>query len=362
MLKMFGKSITTLVFVLSTGLLAGLLPTGAGAQERPLALKVDAPERYVVVPGDTLWSIAERYLDAPYRWPELWRSNRDGIKNPHRIYPGNILVLDRSKAQLALADTVKLSPKVRSEVTLEREIPAIPPNLIEPFISKPLVVEFDGLDRAPSIVGTEDNRVVLGAGNLAYVSGIAGSREDTWHIYRRGKSLVDPENGKSMGYEAIHLGTARLRHGGDPATVEIVAATREVSKGDRLVAAGKPLPINYAPRSPGKPIRGQIMSVYGGVGTVGEAGRHSVVVINRGAAQGLEVGHVLALYRAGTPINAKRGSKLGAIEKNVADAGPKTPEERYGLLFVFRVFDRVSYGLVMNVSRPVTERDVVQTP
>ncbi|MBK8062727.1 MAG: LysM peptidoglycan-binding domain-containing protein [Betaproteobacteria bacterium] len=325
-----------------------------------LTLKPDAPERYVVVPGDTLWSIAQRYLDAPYRWTDLWSQNRDGIKNPNRIYPGDVLVLDKAKGQLARADTVKMSPRIRAEQTRDKEIPSIPPNLIEPYLSKPLVVEADGLDNAPTVVGTEGNRVVLGAGNIAFVSGLGNSKEDTWHIYRRGRALIDPETQQSLGYEAVQLGTARVKSGGDPATVDIVAATQEISKGDKLVAAGRPQPVTYAPRAPGKQIRGQIMSVYGGAGMASEAARHSVVVLNRGASQGLEPGHVLAIYRAGVSINAPRGT-LSSLPVTESLSGPRTPDERIGLLFVFRVFDRVSYGLVMNVSRPVNTRDVVQT-
>jgi hypothetical protein len=349
------KSITALVFVLS----AGLLSAPVLGQDKP-ALKADAPDRYVVVPGDTLWSIAQRFLVSPYRWTDLWVLNKDELKNPHRIYPGDVLVLDRTKGQLALSDTVKLSPKVRSERTREKEIPSIPPNLIEPYLSRPLVMEADGLDRAPVVVGTESNRVLLGAGDLTYVSDLGSSTEDTWHFYRRGRALVDPETQQSLGYEAVHLGTGRVKTRGNPATIEIVAATQEIAKGDKLVAAGRAQPVAYAPRAPGKQIRGRIVSIYGGSGMASEAGRHSVVVINRGASQGVEMGHVLALYRAGSVIGA-RGSALNVAPVS-SEAGPRTPEERVGLMFVFRVFDRVSYGLVMDVTKPVNIKDAVQTP
>jgi len=349
------KSITTLVFVLCSG-----LGTGASAQVAPAELKADAPERYVVVPGDTLWSIAERYLTAPQRWPQLWNMNQDTVSNPHRIYPGNVLVLDRAKGQLALADTVKVMPRVRAERTATAEIPSIPPAMIEPFLTRPLVIEPDGLDNAPAIVATEENRLLLGVGSVAYARGLGNTKEETWHVYRRGRALIDPASNLNLGYEALFLGTARIRKPGEPATVEIVAATQEIAIGDKLVAAGPPRVPTYAPRAPAGQIRGQVMSIYGGVGTVGEGGRNSVVTLNRGKADGIEPGHVLALMRLGVTLTDKRGSP-GYVATAPA-GGMKVPDERYGLVFIFRVFDRVSYALVMKVSRPVKPLDVVQTP
>ena len=349
------KSITTLVFVLCSGLGAG-----ASAQVAPAELKPDAPERYIVVPGDTLWSIAERYLTAPQRWPQLWQMNKDTVGNPHRIYPGDVLVLDRAKGQLAVSDTVKLTPKVRAEQTSIQQIPSIPPALIEPFLTRPLVIEPGGLDNAPTIVATDENRLLLGVGSVAYARGLMNSKEETWHIYRRGKALIDPESNLNLGYEAMFLGTAQIRKSGEPATVEIVAATQEVTIGDKLVAAGPPRVPTYAPRAPTGQVRGRVMSIYGGVGTVGEGGRGSVVTLNRGKADGIEPGHVLALLRLGVTLTDKRGTP-GYVETASAE-GMKVPDERYGLLFVFRVFDRVSYALVMKVSRPVKPLDVVQTP
>lgn len=354
------KSITALGFAVVSAVFLGL-GTVAWAQVGPSELKANAPERYVVVPGDTLWSIAERYLDAPQPWPDLWKMNQDTVKNPHRIYPGDVLVLDRSKGQLALAtDTIRLSPRVRSEQTSAKAIPSIPPNLIEPYLTRPLVIEPDGLNNAPSIIATEENRVILGAGNVAYVGGIGTSKEETWHVYRRGKALVDPDTKLAMGYEATFLGTARVRTRGDPATVEIVTATKEIGKGDRLIAAGSPQIPNYAPHAPRGQINGRVISIYGGVGTVGEGARNSVVTLNRGKADGLEVGHVLALSRKGAVVGAK--PRMLETSETAPAGALRVPDERYGLLFVFRVFDRVSYALVMDVSRPVRPLDVVQTP
>jgi LysM repeat protein len=346
------KSITTLAFVLATAVSAGVV---AQVPKTPLALKPDAPERYTVVPGDTLWSIAQRYTDSPWRWNELWNLNKDEIKNPNRIYPGNVIVLDRSRGQLAISDTVKLSPRVRAESTARTAIPSIPPSVIEPFLVRPLVVERDGLDNAPTIVAAEESRVILEAGNQAFVRGMGNSKETTWFVYRRGPALVDPETKTTLGYEATYLGTAQVKRPGDPAVVQLTSVTREVGVGDKLVPAGKPDVPTYAPRAPSGQVQGRVVSLYGGGTQLGEAGNQTVIAINRGKSQGIETGYVLALYRPGAVV--AEGSRTRPTGE------PMTlPNERYGLAFVFRVFDRVSYALVMNISKPVNTQDLVQNP
>ena len=351
MQQQWRKSITTLAFVLFSAASAGAL---AQAPQSPLAMKPDAPDRYTVVPGDTLWSIAQRFTDSPWRWPELWNMNKDDIKNPHRIYPGNVIVLDRAKGQLAVAsDTVKLSPRVRAESTARTVIPSIPPSAIEPFLVRPLVIEYDGLDRAPTIVAAEESRVVLESGNRAFVRGMGDSKETTWFVYRRGPALVEPDSKTILGYEAIYLGTARLTRAGEPAVVQLTSVTQEVGIGDRLIPAGKPEVPSYAPRAPNSPVQGRVISIYGGGTRLGEAGSGTVISVNLGKAQGMEVGHVVALYRPGAVVAERGASGANAL---------KLPNDRYGLAFVFRVFDRVSYALVMNINKPVNTLDLVQNP
>jgi hypothetical protein len=361
MVQQLRKSITALaLFVVGSAVLAQ-------GNQGPLTLKPDAPERYVVVPGDTLWSISQRYTDSPWRWPELWGMNKDQIRNPHLIYPGNVISLDRIRARLAIASgragatgsapgTERLSPKVRSEPISQQGVPSIPPGVIEPFLTRPLVVEPDGLDKAPTIIATQGDRVILSEGNTAYVRGISESKEESWYVYRKGGPLVDPDSNQTLGYEAIYLGTARITRPGDPATVLLSTAVQEVGAGDKLVAAGPALIPSYAPHAPVAQLRGRIMTIYGGVAQVGEAGRHSIVTLNRGTAAGLEVGHVLALYSAGASVRDVTKAK------DDPEARIALPEERYGLVFVFRVFDRVSYALVMDATRPVAPLDVVRTP
>ncbi len=379
MVQQLRKSITALAFFAISAVALGQAPSS------PLTLRPDAPDRYVVVPGDTLWGIASRYTDSPWRWPELWGLNKDEIRNPHLIYPGYVIMLDRARGRLSIggapsggepssgepssgtpsgtpsgaptqarapADTVKLGPRVRVESLAKEEIPSIPSSVIEPFLSRPLIIEPDGLDKAPTIVGTQADRVILAAGNSAYVRGIGGAKEESWYVYRRGVPLIDPDNNQTLAYEAIYLGTARLERGGEPATVVLTSVAQEVGAGDKLVAAGRPQPINYAPHAPDNKIHGRVIGIYGSLGKVGEAGPQSIISINKGARDGLEVGHVLALYSLGGSVRDVSRAR-GTI---------KLPDERAGLAFVFRVFNRVSYALVMNITRPVSPLDVVQTP
>jgi len=373
MVQQLRKSITALAFF---AIAAAAL---AQAPSAPLTLRPDAPDRYVVVPGDTLWGIAQRFTDSPWRWPELWGLNQDEIKNPHLIYPGYVITLDRARGRLTIGGApggpgeaappgpgqqqqqqpggpLKLGPRVRSESLAKEQIPSIPSSVIEPFLTRPLIIEPDGLDKAPTIVGTQADRVILAAGNSAYVRGMRDSKEDSWYVYRRGVPLVDPDTNQTLAYEAIYLGTARLERGGEPATVVLTTAAQEVGAGDKLVAAARPQAISYAPHSPPSDLRGRVIAVHGGLGKVGEAGPQSIVSINRGARDGLEVGHVLALYSlGGTVRDVSRAS-------GARDATIKLPDERAGLAFVFRVFNRVSYALVMNITAPIRPLDVVRAP
>jgi LysM domain len=383
MVQQVRKSIIALAFLLS-GAALGQAPSA------PLTIKPDAPERYTVVPGDTLWGISQRYTDSPWRWPELWNFNREQIRNPHLIYPGYVIVLDRERGQLTIGgadrptpaapgtDTtppaagapgtaapataagapgaVKIGPRVRAESLAKQEIPSIPPAAIEPFLSRPLVIEPDGLEKGPTIIGTQSDRVLLATGNSAYVRGIGKSKDDVWYVYRKGNPLVDPDTNQTLAYEAVYLGTAQLTRPGEPATVTLTDTVVEVGAGDKLVAAGRPQSVNYAPRAPSSQIKGRVIAIYGGVGKVGEAGPQQIISINRGKADGVEVGHVLALYNLGGTVRdtTKR--------QDDPAARIQLPDERAGLAFVFRVFDRVSYALIMQITRPVAALDVVQTP
>jgi len=316
-----------------------------------LEIRPDAPDRYVVVKGDTLWHISSRYLQTPWRWPELWRMNKDQIRNPHLIYPGDTLVLDRASGTLALErrETTKLQPQVYEEA-LRKAIPSIPVDIIEPFLSQPLVAAPGHLDGTPRIVGVQEGRVMLGAGDEAFASGIQGDNK-LWQIYRPGKAMVDPDSGEVLGHEAIYLGEANLEKAGQPALLKISAAKQEIGRGDRLVQSEVSLLTNYVPHRPdGNPVA-KVMSLYGR-GQL--AGQHSIITINRGKRDGIEAGHVLALQRAGRTVELRTDTH--------AKETVQLPEDRYGLIFVFRTFDRVSYALVMHADRPVQIGDVGRAP
>lgn len=325
----------------------------AQSAAKPLELAADAPERHIVVPGDTLWGISSKFLKDPFRWPELWKMNAEQVRNPHRIYPGQVLVLDRSGADptLKIGNLVKLGPEVRVEVP-PREIPAIPASAIEPFLSQPLVINAGDFDSAPRIVATQESRVFTGTGDLIYATNNADPQIKRWHVFRPGRPLKDPENNEILGIEAVYLGSARpAGERADVLPLEITSVKQEIGRGDYLVPAERPEVMSYVPHAPTQDINGRVMLIYGGVG---EAATNSVVSLSRGKADGLEVGHVLAIFRTGTTVRNRFGDEKPQMHV--------LPDERIGLAFVFRVFDRVSYALITSATRPVMEGDRVRKP
>ena len=345
-------------------------PAQAKAAE-PIRLQDNPPDRYVVVKGDTLWDISKRFLKDPWQWPQIWGMNRDQIKNPHLIYPGDVIVLDLSRQVPALhlvrgeevgggmvggvaagRQTVKLSPQVRVEPRERMPIPTIPRAAIEPFLSQPLVIDAGGLNGAPRIVAAEDDRVVLGGGARAFVYRVTKDQGVDWQIYRPGKTLVDPDTGEILGYEAIYLGEAKvvqfMDRVGTASPIEITKSVQEINTGDRLVIADREVIDNFVPHAPEKLIRARIISAYGGIS---EVGQDAIVTLNKGTRDGIERGHVLAIYRRSPPVKNQRGEVILRI-----------PDQRYGLLMVFRTFQKVSYALTMQLTRPVHVLDVAQTP
>lgn len=340
--------------ILALILLFGLSSLSTAAD---IALQDNPPDHHVVVKGDTLWGIAGKFLKQPWRWPEIWKMNAQQIKNPHLIYPGDMIVLDTTSGTPALRivkglETVKRSPNVRVESTEAGAISSIPPTAIEPFLSQPMIIAEGELEKAPYIIGTEENRVILGAGNSAYVQSVLAGGALHWHIYRPGKALIDPETEETLGFEAIYLGDAKITRFGEPATISITKSSQEINIGDRLVVAKERVSSAYAPHAPEKTIYGRILSAYGGIA---EVGKGAIVSLNKGARDGLEIGHVLAIYRHGKNVAPAEHDETSA--KSI-----KLPDERNGLVFVFRVFDKLSYALVMQSEGPVHVLDDVRTP
>jgi hypothetical protein len=343
--------------IISLIILFGASPLAFGSDS---LLQDNPPEKHVVVKGDTLWGIAGRFLKEPWRWPEIWNLNREQIKNPHLIYPGDIiqLVMTNGSPRLQIngkqsseLETVRLSPHIRSEAMEAQAIPSISPAIITPFLARPLLVDQSALESAPRILRTEEGRVMVGVGETAYVRGLNQEQGVFWNVYRPGRMLVDPETRESLGQEAEYLGKAKVVRFGDPATIEVTRSVLEIYANDRLIPETE-APINaYVPHAPDFDVAGKIVSIYGGAA---EAGQNAVITINKGERDGMEIGHVLAIYRSGAnvPVTTANGDK----------ASLKLPDERSGLLFVFRTFDKLSYALVVQTSRPVHALDAVRTP
>ena len=333
-----------------SALLISISSTLALAQgAKPLELAPDAPERHIVVPGDTLWGISAKFLKDPYRWGELWRMNTEDVKNPHRIYPGQVIVLDRSGSQPRLKLATVKQPRREYVEPLSKGIPSIPAQEIEPFLSEPRVLDAAGLDAAPRVVALQSDRVIAGAGDTIYTTEVTAQHK-SWQLFRPGKALIDPDTKETLGHEALYLGTARMTKAGVPSSFLVTTSKLEIVRDDRLLAAPRQDIPSYIPRAPGTQVKAKVLAIYGGVNF---GGPQSVVTINRGKADGLEVGHVLAADLAGAEVsNRYQGEKTDY----------KLPDARNGLLFVFRVFDRVSYALVMNATHPVVVGDTVRTP
>lgn len=338
--------------IISLLLFPGFLALPAAADQ--LRLAPNAPDRYVVQKGDTLWDISGRFLSDPWRWPELWGMNKDQVKNPHLIYPGDVLVLDRAGAggapRLARGmETVKLGPQTREVSTDRAAIPTVSANDLRAFLARPLIVDEGALNDAPRIAATQEGRVIASAGDLVGVNGLPRDQGLVWDIFEPGKALKDPETDEILGYEAVHLGSGRVYRFENPVSiVEITAANQEILTGSRLVKAADPGVVHFVPRAPEKPISGRIINNYR-AGT--EVGPNAIVVINRGRRDGVEPGHVFQVLPNEGRANFERGTK------NV-----QVPPIRIGLVMAFRVFDRVAYALVMDAKRPIGLGDVVRNP
>lgn len=332
-------------------------------------LSPNAPDSYLVKRGDTLWGISGLFLKSPWRWPELWGMNLQQIRNPHLIFPGQMLYLDKSngRARLRMAQplgdngSAKLSPRVR-EGSLDDAIATVPVHLLEPFFNEAVIFDTsEELLRAPRLVATQEGRVLLSRGETAYVRGELNGRRD-WRLFREPKPLRDPSTREVLGYEAQYVGTMTLtREGAEgtgadgkalviPSTFSVNSIRQEAMVGDRLAPVPSREFDNMVPHAPRQDVAGQIVSIYGDALS---AGQNQIVALNRGTRDGLERGNVLALWRDGAVVRDMTLADKPAI---------KLPDERHGLLFVFRVFDRMAYALILNVKEPVKTGDRFTQP
>jgi hypothetical protein len=347
---------------------AQAVPASAGPH---CSFRANAPDQHVVVKRDTLWDISGTFLERPWCWPEVWGMNREEIRNPHWIYPGQVIYFDRAHGRLTLtrpgtgdADAglppvIRLSPQIRTG-GLERDaVSSIPPGVIEPFLTQPLVVEPRELDAAARIAATPETRVYLAEGDRIYVRGALHGASN-FQVFRPGKELVDPDTGKVIAYEAAYVGAARLVSeagpGVDVHTFTVTRSVQEMGVGDRLLPA-PPVPMrNYVPHLPPAPVAARIVST---ASESNYAAQNQVVTVNRGALDGLDVGSVLQLYHLGKTVQDPQGSKgIFGFGRTML----RMPDEQFGELFIFRVFGHVSYGLVMQVTLPVQIGDVAKSP
>jgi hypothetical protein len=317
----------------------------------PVPLASGAPNEYVVKVGDTLWDIAGTFLKDPWFWPEIWYVNPD-IQNPHLIYPGDVLGLVYIDGQPRItnirASTFRMSPQARV-TPLSDAITSIPYDSVASFLSSGVILEKGQAETLPYLLETRGEHLIAAAGNEIYVRGmsqdVAGTRYNVVHI---GEELRDPDDNRLIGYQGHLIGEGRLRRSGDPATVALTDTSQEATAGDKLIPASVEVALNFFPQAPSSQIEGRIISVAGGVTQIGQ---YQVVVINRGTSNGLAVGDVLSVYQAGD-----------VVKDRFAGGKVKLPDEKAATVMVFKSYDRISYGLVMEATDAVHILDAVRNP
>lgn len=333
----------------------------AAAERQEVRLAPDAPARYVVVKGDTLWDISSKFLRDPWLWPEIWHVN-PAVQNPHLIYPGDVLTLaydanGRPQVMVTQGSALRVSPLVRSQ-PLEGPIATIPFDAIAAFLGKPSILSKEDLENAPRVAALRDGHIVAGAGNDVYVKGLQDMGPGRYSTVRAGEALKDPESGKVLGYMGTYTGAVRVDAVDKITRGAITDSARETTAGDLLFAVdNQTVSRDIVPRAPPAGVSGQIMAVVDGVSMIGQ---YQVVAVNRGTRDGLETGHVLAIDQKGEVLDdrsCKRSALSWCIGKKL-----HLPDERAGTLLVFKTYERMSYGLIVTTTIPVRVADRVRTP
>jgi hypothetical protein len=310
----------------------------------------NAPDEYVVQLGDTLWDIAATFLKDPWYWPEIWYVNPQ-IENPHLIYPGDVLGLiyvdGAPRITNVRGSSYRLSPEARI-TPLTEAITSISYDSISAFLSRGVVIERDEVDSLPYLVATKGDHLLAAAGNIIYVRDTSAQPGERFNIVHIGDELRDPEDNDLIGYQGIEIGEGTIRRSGDPASMALVSSKQEASQGDRLIPTSVEIPLNFFPRAPSSNIDGQIIAVVGGVTQIGQ---YQVVVMNRGSNQGLSVGDVLTVWQKGEEVRDR-----------VKGGNVRLPDEPAGTVMVFKVYDRIGYGLVMEATQALHTLDYVRNP
>jgi hypothetical protein len=339
-------------------------PPTAEAPAGGVEINPNAPESYVVKRGDTLWGIAKVFLRDPWFWPEIWQVNPQ-IQNPHLIYPGDTLRLvyieGKPTIMLQRGDAARVLPRVRSQ-PLEGAITTIPYETVAAFMSKPSVLAKEQIATAPYVLATRDMHVIMADGDTLYARGFSSPVELGTHynVVRVGDALRDPDDdNRIVGYDGIFTGAGHVTRGGDPVTLMMTESARETEAGDKLFAGGIDVPLDFIPSAPKVKTSGSIIAVSNGVTVIGQ---YEVVVINRGAADGLAPGNVLAVFQSGEVIRdtANKGF-LNTMSRLHAEK-VRLPDERCGTFMVFKTFDHLSYGLIMEATNVIRVADRVENP
>jgi hypothetical protein len=328
--------------------------TGAPVVQRvsePVPLADNHPDEYVVQVGDTLWDIAATFLRDPWFWPEIWHINQQ-IENPHLIYPGDVLGLvyidGRAKVTNIRASTYRMSPQARVTPITEA-VTSVPYESVAAFLASGAVLEKRETNRLPYLLDTRGDHLIASAGNEIYVRGLDDAQPGSrYNVVNVGGPLIDPDDNKLIGYKGRFVAEGVLRRGGDPQTVALTNSTQEAIQGDRLIPEVVDIPLNFYPKAPNANIDGRIISVVGGVTQIGQ---YMVVVLNRGTRDGLAVGDVLTVWQAGQKVDDRFGG--GRV---------RLPDEEAGTLMVFKVYDRIGFGLVMEATQAIHINDLVRNP
>lgn len=355
--------------------LCALALAAAGAVSNAAELRPDHPDSYVVKKGDTLWDISGHFLAKPWLWPEIWEVNPQ-VKNPHLIYPGDLLSLIYVDGKPRLvkgrrSGDMRLSPDARV-LSQGDAVTALPLEAVAPFLVGARVVSEEQMRTAPYVLAADDERLASGEGDRIYLRGIKDNSLSNMAFFRKGDAYIDPDTQELLGIEAIHLGAGNIKRAGDPATVMVTKSVQEILKGDRALPADEQQmrPV-FLPHAVPKGFSGRIISVYDGVSQIGQ---YDVVVINRGERENVEVGHVMTVYRKGAVVSDKfakearetgeqgMGERLGNFLGGERGEEVTLPDEEAGQIMVFRTFEKVSLALVMEAERPMHVLDVVRTP
>jgi hypothetical protein len=333
-------------------------PSGAGPVLAP-----NAPDSYVVQRGDTLWAIARLFLRDPWYWPEIWQVNPQ-IENPHRIYPGDTLRLiyveGKPRLSLERGESARVVARVRSQ-PLEGAITTIPYETIAAFMSRPSVLIPDQIKHAGYVLASLDSHEAISEGDTIYARGFPNPAEVgmRYNVVRVGDPLRDPEDNKILGYDGVYTGSGRVTRTGDPATLIMTDSNREAETGDKVLPSIVDVPLDFVPSSPRTKINGRIMAVSDGVTVIGQ---YEVVVINRGARDGLVAGNVLAIFKAGGMVRDEEKNGFLSGSADFFDQRVRLPDERDGTFLVFKTFDRMSFGLIMEAKNLIHVQDRVANP